>query len=73
MHWALLETAATAPHVPIVVPPLSKLTAPVAPAVSVAVKVTDAPYVEDVGFAASVVEEVARLTLKAVADELTAL
>jgi hypothetical protein len=56
-----------------VAPPLSKLTVPVAPAMTVAVRVTDEAYVEDVGLAASVVDEVAWSTVKVVGDELTGL
>jgi hypothetical protein len=46
---------------------------PVAPVVTVAVKVTDAPYVEDVGLAAREVEELSRFTLKSLVGEITAL
>jgi hypothetical protein len=42
-HWALADTTATLPQVPMVVPALSKFTVPVAPAVTVAVRMTDAP------------------------------
>ena len=52
-HWALLEVMVTEPHVPIVAPPLSKLTVPVAPEVTVAVSVTDVPKVDDAGFSPS--------------------
>jgi hypothetical protein len=58
-HWALADTRATAPHVPIVAPPLSKFTVPVAPGERVALRVTDPPNVEDEGLGLKLVAEVA--------------
>jgi hypothetical protein len=56
-HWALLDEIVTAPQVPIVVAPASKLTVPVAPEVTAAVSVTDPPTVEEVGFALSEMDD----------------
>jgi hypothetical protein len=69
----MLDEIVTAPQVPIVVPPASKLTVPVAPEVTAAVSVTDPPTVEEVGFALSEMDEDAMPTLYVVADDDTGL